>query len=291
MDTIMKKLIPLVLATTICICAAGCGSAPSAGTSDPTVAIIGENNISSSTGEANGSTNNQGAVVSGGGQSSSDQSGLSESFDVNGNYAPKAELLNAKFSDGAFVQIGDTVLQLGVSTLRDFVNAGVDLGGIKQPKSKERNESLMEPGEGAVMLGTLGGEIYVHLGYAPHDGLSSGNTVIGEVSFAIEDIEANAMIPWTNGYSEYAADYINSGKVKDYYCLYFNGGVRFTGSSEEYYNVLGTPSHTNNPDNRGYQALVCQFTYPDKIPIVNCCQPYFGNNKCCQVTVWGKANN
>ena len=89
MDTIMKKLILLVLATTICICAAGCGSAPSAGTSDPTVATIGENNISSSTGEANGSTNDQGAVESGRGQSSSDQSGLSGSFDVNGNYEPQ----------------------------------------------------------------------------------------------------------------------------------------------------------------------------------------------------------
>ena len=285
----MKKLFPLLLVLTVSVEAVGCGSTPAKNISDPAVSTTDGNNITSSAGEAAESSKKQGDATSGGGQSSSKQTG--GSFDVNRNYAPKAELLNAKFSDGAFVQIGDTVLQLGVSTLRDFVNAGVDLGGIKQPKSKERNESLMEPGEGAVMLGTLGGEIYVHLGYAPHDGLSSGDTVIGEVSFAIEDIEANAMIPWTNGYSEYATDYINSGKVKDYYCLYFNGGVRFTGSSEEYYNVLGTPSHTNNPDNRGYQALVCQFTYPDKIPIVNCCQPYFGNNKCCQVTVWGKANN
>lgn len=283
----MKKIIPLILALTVSVEMVGCGLVSNTGTSGTSTANTQTatsshpdgDNISSS----GGAGTKDSGMKPGSGQSSQ------TAFDVSRNYAPKAEILNAKLADGAFVQIGDAVLQLGVSTLRDFVNAGVDLGGIKQPKSKERNEELMKPSEGAVMPGTLGGEIYVHLGYAPHDGLASGDTVIGDVSFSIEDIEGNSQIPWTNGYSEYADEYINGGKVKDYYCLYFNGGVRFTGSSEEYIQVLGTPHQANNRDNRGYQALLCQFTYPDKTPIVNSCQAYFGNNKCCNAKVWGKA--
>ncbi len=52
-------------------------------------------------------------------------------FDVHNTYQVSDALVGKKLSDGAFIQIGNAVLQLGKSTLRDFVNAGVDLYNTK----------------------------------------------------------------------------------------------------------------------------------------------------------------
>lgn len=80
-------------------------------------------------------------------------------------------------ADGAYVQIGDTVLKLGKATLRDFVNAGVDLyyePNEYEPRNETINESRLNSWlevEVHVIMGLIGNEVSVSLYPMPHEGL------------------------------------------------------------------------------------------------------------------------
>lgn len=207
-------------------------------------------------------------------------------FDINKTYELKPEVKDASLADGAYVQIGDTVLKLGKATLRDFVNAGVDLyyePNEYEPRNETINESRLNSWlevEVHVIMGLIGNEVSVLLYPMPHEGLWTEDTPIGEIIFDIADLRYNSMTIWHNGRDEYAANYINENKVKDYYSIYSTGGLRLSGSQNDIPDGYGLCITDFEPDDRGYQMIKKDFVDNEGDPN-NKSILIYGNDKCC----------
>ena len=131
-----------------------------------------------------------------------------------------------------------------------------------------------------VIMGLIGNEVSVSLYPMPHEGLWTEDTPIGEIIFDIADLRYNSMTIWHNGRDEYAANYINENKVKDYYSIYSTGGLRLSGSQNDIPDGYGLCITDFEPDDRGYQMIKKDFV-DNEGDTNNKSILIYGNDKCC----------
>ena len=216
----------------------------------------------------------------------------SKKFEIEKYYEIDPRVLNTALEDGVYIQIGDSVLELGKVTLRDFYEVGIDLyePGTYEIRDESYNTYMLEEDveNGGIVLGSIGEDIafkfLVRTKGIPV-GTKLGDLIVDDVTVSDGHLYMNGG-PWTNGYNDYAADYINSGSAKDLHFIYSNGGVRFTGSSTEIKEDFGYSSGEVSYDDRGYLAVFNKYVYPQKIPNYNASIQYFSNDKCLWMEIW-----
>ena len=239
----MKKYICLILICLLTVSLCGCGDsniAPIPGMNEEESSVENtENNIQEDVSNENvdvlpADSNENDEVLP---DISDDNDDYDADFYIFNNYEPSDIITNSTLSDGAYIQIGSHVLELGKATLKDFVNAGVDLyntkaelGDYYQHENRDRslNEEILEEymdiyeRDGSfICKGFLSGQVRIDLSSSRtfHTILNSSEPVIDSVM--IENYAGNIESPF---------DYLYGGpKYQDMNSVYATGGIYFTG--------------------------------------------------------------
>lgn len=221
--------------------------------------------------------------------SGSEFDGYDDSFDVYKDYEPDSRIMNLSLADGAYVQIGDHVLELGKSTVRDFMNAGADFYNSKAEfgsyyghpsRDRELNEKCLQDylneykKDGTVIFPCfLSGWIRLDLS-------SFGRTLIDEDpedpivdSVMFENYAGNIENPETYLYGE--PDY------KDIRSIYVTGGIRFTGPVSTIPETYGKAEIDEHGEKDGHQYWSRVFTADSPDPdYTYYCQVLSRNDHC-----------
>ncbi|MCR5093999.1 MAG: hypothetical protein K6B72_08505 [Lachnospiraceae bacterium] len=215
--------------------------------------------------------------------------GYDDSFDVYKDYEPDSRIMNLSLADGAYVQIGNHVLELGKSTVRDFMNAGADFYNSKAEfgsyyghpsRDRELNEKCLQDylneykKDGTVIFPCfLSGWIRLDLS-------SFGRTLIDEDpedpivdSVMFENYAGNIENPETYLYGE--PDY------KDIRSIYVTGGIRFTGPVSTIPETYGKAEIDEHGEKDGHQSWSRVFTADSPDPdYTYYCQVLSRNDHC-----------
>ena len=194
--------------------------------------------------------------------------GYVSSFDLYAHYSPSPLVTNTVLSDGLYLQIGDTVLELGKSTLQDFMNAGVDLYDSKasygdyfghpyrdQDLNKKRLQEYIKrytPSEKGVYRGFISGDIRIEMSDMNRH-LTDEKTETPIIdSVIIENYAGDTGNPSVYLYGE--SDY------RDINSIYITGGIRFTGPVSSIADNFGKIDYEHKGEEKGYPTWTRVFT-------------------------------
>ncbi len=160
---------------------------------------------------------------------------VAQPFDVYGKYSPSPELDKASIEQPA-IQIGNTVLFMNKATVQDFINAGAV---TYDPDTQESDLDRIRKSSGGVAL-YLGDAVNVTCYFRLQDGeeIKTRDIVVESIS-----VESKTLLLPEN-YQE----------MPDLYSIYFNDGVRYTGSLKEAVQTLGPPTSEDTSYSEDYNA-------------------------------------
>lgn len=216
------------------------------------------------------------------------------SFDVYGSYTPDSQITNALLSDGAYIQIGNCVLEIGRSTIRDFVNAGADLYNTKAELSEyynypfrdqEINEKYIQEyaeeyksSGSAIITGYLSGDIRIDFG-------SFGRCFVEEdVSDPVVD---SVMIENYAGNFGFPDQYLyGESGYKDIDSIYITGGIKFTGPVSAVPEEYGKIEIDQQGENNGHQSWTRVFSADSENPnFTYYCQLLSADDHCSSINL------
>ena len=188
--------------------------------------------------------------------------GFDKSFSVYDYYEPSDKVKNATTHDGCFIQIGDRVLELRKSTIRDFVNAGVDLYDIRYEDYASRDEDVnlqrMEyvqwsEFDNTSVTGYLGDYLRIDIFCMPEDiGLTSENDPLDTPVTSVNVELAKEGLNLT----ENIIPYIHSDEFVPINSLYINGGHYIKETVDEVDESFGSISLIREGDSEGLHYCV-----------------------------------
>lgn len=213
-------------------------------------------------------------------------------FDVYSSYAPDSQITDAVLSDGAYIQIGNCVLEIGKSSISDFINAGVDLYDTKVELSEYynhpfRDQEINEKGiqlyaeeykssGSAIARGFLSGDIRIDIS-------SYGRSLVNEDTS--DPIVDSVMIENYVGNIGNPSDYLYGGsEYKDINSIYITGGIKFTGPVSEISEGFGKVETDQQGESDGHQGWTRVFCADSENPnLTYYCQLLSAEDHCSSI--------
>ncbi len=232
-----KKITAFILLISIVLTMVGCGNAP---TASPSYDSTQENNNASEPTtetlikEEKDQSEESKDII----QEDTVVNGFDADFNVYNTYEPNEKILNIVLSDGAYIQIGNTVLEIGKSTLRDLVNAGMDMYATTAKYNTYYGHRLRDEKLNNQLIDRFIGYLKEHEGRWGGTGFLSGDFSVDFYSMgrslvdgSVDDpiIDSIKIQPYA-GNSGVVKDFLyGEPKYKDINSIYITGGIKFTG--------------------------------------------------------------
>ena len=258
----MKRLL-FVLVLLLCLFITGCGKG-SSGKASPTEPAkinetreVPENSISEDTPPVDSKNVKGSADITG-------TNGYVSDFDLYAYYTPNPLVTGKVLSDGLYLQIGNTVLEIGKSTLQDFINAGVDLYNSKASGSDYYGHPYRDQDLDKKCL-----QEYIELGKSGYTGYLSGDIqiVMFDMNRHLAEAKSGSPIIDTVRIENYAGNVGNpfdslygGSNYRDINSIYITGGIKFTGPVSNIADNFGKVTYDQKGESNGYPSWAREFT-------------------------------